>query len=58
MAKCGAFMKLQQVASFDNFVGKDERLRDVRGCISGIITHVSERISASFGKKQVPPKRA
>jgi hypothetical protein len=43
---------LQQVASFDNFVEEGQRFSDVTACRSGIITHVSERFSAAFGKKR------
>jgi len=44
---------LQQVASFDSFVDEDQRFSDVTtACRSGVITHVSERFSASFGKKR------
>jgi hypothetical protein len=43
---------LQQVESFDNFVDEDQRFSEVTACRSAIITHVSERLSASFGKKR------
>ena len=55
MAKCGAersVLMLQQVASFDSFVDEDQGFSDVTACRSGVITHVSERFSASFGKKR------
>jgi hypothetical protein len=42
---------LQPVASFDNFVDEAQRFSDVTACQSGIITHVSERLSVPFSKK-------
>jgi len=43
---------LEQVTSFDSFVDEVQRFSDVTACRSGIITHVSEGLSASFGKKR------
>jgi len=45
-------LMLQQVTSFDSFVDEVQRFSEVTACRSGIITHVSEGLSASFGKKR------